>query len=362
MLLQEGRAILADEGLEAGSSNLTFKRVFDRVEAKTGERITKPRSSGGSGEPSTSRPTCWYRCPGQAPGGGRCGGGHRLGAWGTWTCPRGSPAPGPSVRYAASVARRAARHPAVVQLVAVDQHRRPATATASPEQQRRIRAGLAEGYESITEFWRGNFEVLMATLGLAADRPPRWTSSSWPWSPTPRDARSASAPATTSRSCCAPPGRRAGSGVVALRLRAGGAGQPIPGAGPGLRAAGLGVPGYCGGRPGRPPSRVVGPTPERTAVHAWWPPGLEAGTRAMCNWFCIAAATAAASRAPPPGVRWIRPACGSSIAARRSGQIGGVAVLGVTERRHRRQVDGPAVWPSRPPAPRPVSSRGRGRR
>jgi hypothetical protein len=39
-LVDEGRQILLTEGLEAGSSNLTFKRVFDRVEAKTGARIT----------------------------------------------------------------------------------------------------------------------------------------------------------------------------------------------------------------------------------------------------------------------------------------------------------------------------------
>jgi hypothetical protein len=39
-LIEEGREILLTEGLEAGSSNLTFKRVFDRVEAKSGSRIT----------------------------------------------------------------------------------------------------------------------------------------------------------------------------------------------------------------------------------------------------------------------------------------------------------------------------------
>jgi len=39
-LVEEGRAILLAEGLEAGSRNLTFKRVFDRVEAKSGLRIT----------------------------------------------------------------------------------------------------------------------------------------------------------------------------------------------------------------------------------------------------------------------------------------------------------------------------------
>jgi hypothetical protein len=39
-LVEEGREILLTEGLAVGSSNLTFKRVFERLEAKTGMRIT----------------------------------------------------------------------------------------------------------------------------------------------------------------------------------------------------------------------------------------------------------------------------------------------------------------------------------
>ena len=39
-LVEEGRELLFTEGLAVGSSNLTFKRVFDRVEAKTGMRVT----------------------------------------------------------------------------------------------------------------------------------------------------------------------------------------------------------------------------------------------------------------------------------------------------------------------------------
>ena len=40
LLLEEGRSIVHDEGLQTGSTNLTFKRVFERVEERTGERIT----------------------------------------------------------------------------------------------------------------------------------------------------------------------------------------------------------------------------------------------------------------------------------------------------------------------------------
>jgi len=39
-LVEEGRELLFTEGLAVGSSNLTFKRVFDRMEAKTGMRVT----------------------------------------------------------------------------------------------------------------------------------------------------------------------------------------------------------------------------------------------------------------------------------------------------------------------------------
>lgn len=39
-LLEAGREILLEEGLGTGSSNLTFKRVFERVEKKTGVRVT----------------------------------------------------------------------------------------------------------------------------------------------------------------------------------------------------------------------------------------------------------------------------------------------------------------------------------
>ena len=39
-LVEEGRELLFAEGLAVGSSNLTFKRVFDRMEAKTGTRVT----------------------------------------------------------------------------------------------------------------------------------------------------------------------------------------------------------------------------------------------------------------------------------------------------------------------------------
>ena len=40
LMLDTGRAILQEEGIETASNNLTFKRVFDRVERSTGRQIT----------------------------------------------------------------------------------------------------------------------------------------------------------------------------------------------------------------------------------------------------------------------------------------------------------------------------------
>jgi len=40
LLLQEGRSLLHDEGFGSGPGNLTFKKVFDRLEGSTGIRLT----------------------------------------------------------------------------------------------------------------------------------------------------------------------------------------------------------------------------------------------------------------------------------------------------------------------------------
>ena len=39
-MLETGREILQEEGIQTGSTNLTFKRVFDRVERDTGRRLS----------------------------------------------------------------------------------------------------------------------------------------------------------------------------------------------------------------------------------------------------------------------------------------------------------------------------------
>ena len=48
-----------------------------------------------------------------------------------------------------------------------------ATATATPDQQKRIRAALADGYSSVSKFWGEHFAVLMDVLGFRIRHP--WT-------------------------------------------------------------------------------------------------------------------------------------------------------------------------------------------
>ena len=40
MLLEAARDILVDDGISLGLGNITFKRVFDHLEAKSGVRVT----------------------------------------------------------------------------------------------------------------------------------------------------------------------------------------------------------------------------------------------------------------------------------------------------------------------------------
>ena len=40
ILLKSAREVVEEEGIETGTSNLTFKRVFDRVEQETGRHLT----------------------------------------------------------------------------------------------------------------------------------------------------------------------------------------------------------------------------------------------------------------------------------------------------------------------------------
>ena len=172
-LIDEGREILFAEGLEAGSSNLTFKRVFERVEAKTGKRITnasvikriwenqadfqadvlvtiardEARRAQGSGQRATAM----------------------LGALDLTT---------PESRTRAL--REVCRVEGNASSTAIDQSNTwplwisviaMSIATAKPDRQARIKAALADGYLSVTRFWSENFIVLIDVLGFRMRHP-----------------------------------------------------------------------------------------------------------------------------------------------------------------------------------------------
>jgi len=172
-LVEEGREILFTEGLKAGSSSLTFKRVFDRIEAKTGLRITnasvikriwdnqaefqadvfvtiardEERRAEGSGQRVVAmlrdfdmttlesrrralREVC--RVEGNASSEAL----NESGSWQLW-----------------------------IGVIAM------AMSTAAPELQTRIKAAVAEGYLSVTRFWSKNFLALISLLGFRIRHP-----------------------------------------------------------------------------------------------------------------------------------------------------------------------------------------------
>jgi len=172
-LLEEGREILFAEGLEAGSSNLTFKRVFERVQAKTGRRITnasvikriwenqadfqadvlvtiardEARRAQGSGQRATAL----------------------LGALDLATPESRTRAIREVCRVEGNASSKAIDEsttwPLWISVIAM------ATASAKPDRQARIRAALADGYLSVTKFWSENFVVLTGVLGFRVRHP-----------------------------------------------------------------------------------------------------------------------------------------------------------------------------------------------
>ncbi len=169
MLLAEGRGILADEGLEIDSGNLTFKRVFDRVEARTGERITNASVIRRIWENQADYQTDVLVSVAQDEARPEAGGAVDVLAAIVGQLDLSTPAArAAAVREVCRVGGTAsstsiaasAAWPLWISVVAM------ATATSSPDQHRRIRAGLSEGYRSVAEFWGENFGALIADLGL----------------------------------------------------------------------------------------------------------------------------------------------------------------------------------------------------
>ena len=173
-MLEEGREILYQEGLEAGSSNLTFKRVFERVEKKTGVRLTNA---------SVIKRVWENQADFQADvlvaiakDEGRPEAESTVQAIATLFSDLDLSTVESRTRAVREVCRvaGAANSSAIanstnwtlwIGVVAM------ATATSTPDQRRRIKASLMEGYTSVSKFWNDNFARLVELLGLRIRQP-----------------------------------------------------------------------------------------------------------------------------------------------------------------------------------------------
>lgn len=172
-LLEEGRELLLTEGLEAGSSNLTFKRVFDRVEAKTGIRITNGSVIGRIWQNQADFQADVLVTIARDEARRAQGSGQRvismLGALDMTTPESRARALREICRVEGNASStaidQATNWPLWINVVAM------ATTTARPDIQARIKAALADGYLSVTKFWSENFIALIGVLGLRVRHP-----------------------------------------------------------------------------------------------------------------------------------------------------------------------------------------------
>ena len=172
-LVEEGRAILLTEGLEAGSRNLTFKRVFDRVEAKSGLRITNASviKRIWENQADFQADVLVTIARGEA---------RRARVSGQRVVTMLTEFDMASPESRSHALREVCRTEGNASSAAIDESANwqlwigviaMATSAASPELQARIKAAIAEEYESVTRFWSGSFTALTRLLGFRV-RPP----------------------------------------------------------------------------------------------------------------------------------------------------------------------------------------------
>jgi len=169
LLVETGRELLAEEGLQTGSSNLTFKRVFDRVELKTGERITNASVIRRVWEHQAefqadvlvavtrdqARPEAAATMEAMAAA---------LSILDLSTAESRSDAVREVFRAGGNVNSseigESAVWPLWISVVAMS------ASAASPVERRRLSSSLSEGFDSVSRSWSDNFAVLMEVLGL----------------------------------------------------------------------------------------------------------------------------------------------------------------------------------------------------
>ena len=174
-LLEEGRAILLTEGLESGSSNLTFKRVFDRVEAKSGARITNASVIKRIWENQADFQADVLVTIARDEA-------HRAEASGTRVVAmlQDLDLASPDARHRAL--REACRVEGNASSAAIDGSANwqlwigvfaLATSAGAPELRARIMTAIAAEYHSVTTYWSRNFAALFDLLGFRIRHP--WT-------------------------------------------------------------------------------------------------------------------------------------------------------------------------------------------
>lgn len=174
LMLDTGREILQEEGIETRSSNLTFKRVFDRVERDTGRHLTNAsvikRIWKDQSDYQADVLVAVAHDEDRPEVGVTMGAVQEVLA----TTDLGSAegrvrAMSQLCRVAGATSREAIAESSNwslwVSVVAI------ATSTTDEEQRRRMCAALSEGYELVTEFWEGVYGGLIALLGLRPRAP-----------------------------------------------------------------------------------------------------------------------------------------------------------------------------------------------
>ena len=176
MLLEEGREILFEDGLEAGSSNLTFKRVFERVEKKTGVRLTNASVIRRVWENQADFQADVLVAIAKDEGRQEAEGAVRavavvFGGFDLSTAESRARAVQEVCRIGGAASSTAIAGSTSwslwISVIAM------ATATTTPDQQRRIKAALKDGYASVSRFWSEAFTDFMELLGLQIRQP--WT-------------------------------------------------------------------------------------------------------------------------------------------------------------------------------------------
>jgi hypothetical protein len=173
-MLETGREILQEEGIQTVSSNLTFKRVFDRVERDTGRRLSNASVikriwdnqadyqadvlvsvAHDERRPEVAETVAAVQAV--------------LATVDLSTVEGRLAAMSELCRVAGAASRTVLADSAGwslwVSTVTI------ATTTPNEEQRQRMRAALTEGYESVTEFWAGIYGGLVALLGLRLRAP-----------------------------------------------------------------------------------------------------------------------------------------------------------------------------------------------